>query len=95
MFLSFQDQRDFRQYCDFGPKTQFWARFISMESNHDDYNDGLYQRIESDMVEWVKKNTKAKVFYNGDLDFEFESKEERDAFDEEFGDPLAFKLRFS
>ncbi len=100
MFLSYQDDRDFRQYCNFESKFDFWSRFTSMEleslhDNDDEYNGALFQRIETDMVEWAKKNTNSKVYYSGDFDFEFESEDERDAFDKEFGDPLAFKLRFA
>lgn len=95
MYKRFSEINDFRTICQWSSMTDFWLLYEQLETNDDEYNVSLYNKIEAGFENWVKKNTKKKVYYAGDLVFEFESKKERDQFDAECGDPLAFKLIYA
>lgn len=60
-----------------------------------DVDEKLYSQIEKTLLDWLKKNAKKNVYYRGDLQFEFESGKDRDRFDAENGDPVAFKLMWT
>ncbi len=95
MLMTWSAMSEFRENCDYSPKINYWRSYTSLAGEDNDYNDALYQRIEEQFLEWIKETCHGKVYYAGDLSFEFESEKERDAFDNEFGDKVAFKLRFA
>jgi len=95
MYKTFLETDAFQRSCEHRTRIDFWALYEQLEINDDDYNCPLYDRIEEGLENWAKNNTKMNVWYNGDLIFEFESEEERDRFDEENGDPMAFKLTYA
>lgn len=94
MLRTYKDQNFFREQCIWDQRIDYWDMYIDLETDDDDYNELVYKKIEERLCEWLAESCKEKVFYNGDLNFEFESDKERDAFDAEFGDPVAFKLTF-
>lgn len=67
---------------------------IAQENYDDDLDQKLYRRIEDHLLTWIKEYAKHDVYYRGDLQFEFEDEKERDKFDAECGDPMAFKLKW-
>ncbi len=95
MYRTHREIFDFRDACEWVPLVDFWDLYENLETNDDDYNIPLYERIEEGLEDWIKRNTKKHVYYAGDLRFQFESEEERDRFDKECGDPLAFKLTWT
>ena len=75
----------------------FWDTYeaITKEENHDIAVE-RFVYMENGLLDWIAKNTTQRVYYDGDLKFAFESKEERDQFyDECCGDPIAAKLRWT
>ncbi len=93
MYRTFREIDDFRLMCEW--HVDFWELYSDLETNDDDYNAPLYERVEEGLEDWIKRNTKKHVYYSGDLDFEFESEEEKDRFKKECGDPIAFKLTYA
>lgn len=95
MLKTWQEMDAYREHCENCCIFNYWSNYIDLTTIDNDYNDALYQRIEEQLIDWLKSNAKKRVYYSGDLEFEFESHEERDTFDNEFGDKVAFKLRFA
>ncbi len=95
MLMSWTVLREFRANCAYIPKINYWRSYVSLAGEDNDYNDSLYEGIEKRLLEWIKETCHGDVYYSGDLSFEFESEKERDAFDNEFGDSVAFKLMFA
>lgn len=95
MYKTFQEMDDFQRSCEHRTHIDFWDLYELLETNNDDYNIPLYERIEKGLEDWIKTSTESNVFYYGDLIFEFEDKDERDRFDKENGDLMAFKLTYA
>ncbi len=95
MYRTHEEMSDFRRTCEWNTTIDFWEYYEFLETNDDNYNIPLYERIEKGLEDWVKKNTKKNVYYHGDLVFEFEDEHERDRFDKENGDLVAFKLIYA
>lgn len=95
MYRTHREMSDFRDTCGWRTIIDFWELYENLETNDDEYNTPLYEKIEEGLEDWIKRNTKKNIYYAGDLRFEFESEEERDRFDKECGDPLAFKLIYA
>lgn len=95
MLLTYEAEKDFRRYCREYPCVDFWGLYEKLETNDDNYNIPLYERIQTGLLAWLEERTVSKVFYSGDLEFEFESATERDLFDKECGDPVLFKLTWA
>lgn len=95
MLVTYKIEEDFRHQCRINPIFDYWDAYKDLETTYDNHNVLLYKRIEKGLCEWLEENSKDKVFYNGDLNFEFETIEDRDRFDKECGDPVAFKLTYA
>ena len=95
MLLSWEYEDDFRRECQELPDFNYWVAYDDMTTNDDVYNEELYERIQAYLLDWLEKNVVGKVYYDGDLEFEFELAEDRNRFDQECGDPVAFKLTWS
>ncbi len=95
MLLTWQTQDNFRRQCQESPDFNYWVAYDDITTNDDVYNEELFARIEAYLLDWAEKNVVGKVYYYGDLAFEFELAEDRDRFDRECGDPVAFKLTWS
>lgn len=76
---------DWRHDCNFYPKFDFWQAYDVLQTNDDEFNDDLYKKIETTLLDWLVANTKQKVYYAGDLRFEFKDLNEVNAFDKKFG----------
>jgi len=95
MYRTSREISDFRRTCEWCPRIDFWDLYENLETDNDEYNIPLYERIEEGLEDWIKKNIKKNVYYDGDLRFEFESESERNRFDKECGDLIAFKLTYA
>lgn len=95
MLRTYEEIPNFRRNCQWKPTINFWKLYELLETNDDKYNIPLYERIEKDLLEWIKKNCDHDVYYDGDLVFEFEHDGECDLFEKENGDPMAFKLTYA
>ena len=94
MLMTYETEKEFRQHCREYPKFDFYDAYDNLEIDDEDRNISVHDSIETELLKWIKKNAKARIFYNGDLEFAFESAKERDQFDLECGG-IAFKLRWT
>ena len=96
MLRTYQEIADFRNNCVNHNLINFYDAYeeLSLDKSDGDWDEELYEQIEQALLDWIRTNVKHDVYYIGDLRFEFENKEERDQFDKENGDPIAFKLTF-
>lgn len=95
MLITYETEREYRNQCREKPINDIWIMYDDLTTLDDNYNNRLYSRIEEGLIKWVEDYVIAKVFYEGDLDFMFECVIDRDLFDKECGDAMAFKLTWT
>ncbi len=97
MLRTYMEMQDFRNNCVCHNRFDYYEAYeeILHEITDWDESDVLYNQIEKSLLDWIKKNAESDVYYRGDLQFEFESEDERAQFDSQNGDPVAFKLTWT
>lgn len=86
---------EFQNVCRYGTDFDYWTSYVSLMNDNYKHDLELYAQIEDELIQWVQNNLESRVYYAGDLVFYFETTKDRDLFDLEFGDTVAFKLRWA
>lgn len=101
MIKTYLEMDNFRRTCRWKNKIDYYDAYCTLSWDDrlfdDENEDDSYEAIEQDLLKWISDNIDSdhNVYYKGDLEFEFEHIEDRDRFDEENGDPVAFKLKWT